>query len=239
VFPFDRPDPPGPGDNQALAVNTVDGSTVYEVAFALVWADGDTVLNRNEAYALASCKRCTTVAVGFQVVLVVGQADVVVPQNLSAAVNYNCVACVSYALAQQLVITLPDGLSPDAMRQLDAVWAQIMDFGRRIRDVPLAQIQAELTKYERQILDIVRADAQAARSSVATSSATPTSTPTPSASASSPAPVTPSAPAGSTSPSTVGSADPASPQPTSTASATGTATGTADTSSSPAETTSP
>ena len=62
--------------------------SVYDVAFALVWADGTSdVQNTNEAYALASCSACTTVAVGFQVVLVLGQANVVVPENLSAAVN--------------------------------------------------------------------------------------------------------------------------------------------------------
>ena len=35
------PLPPGEGDNQALAVNTEDGSVAYDVSFALVWADGD------------------------------------------------------------------------------------------------------------------------------------------------------------------------------------------------------
>jgi putative peptide zinc metalloprotease protein len=236
VFPFDRPDAPGIGDNQALAVNTVDGSTVYEVAFAMVWADGDTVLNRNEAYALASCKRCKTVAVGFQIVLIVGQADVVVPQNLSAAVNYNCVACVTYALAQQLVITLPDGLSPAATQQLEAVWAQIMDFGKRIRDVPLEQIQSELAKYEKQILDIVRADAKAAGSSTSTASPSPAATPTPSGTPTAPAPATSSAPAGSTAPPTSASADASSPEPTSTA---GTATSTATPTASSTASTSP
>ena len=33
--------PPAEGDNQALAVNTTDGSVAYDVSFALVWADGD------------------------------------------------------------------------------------------------------------------------------------------------------------------------------------------------------
>ena len=40
VFPFDKPLPPGEGDNQAAAFNTTDGSVTYDVAFALVWADG-------------------------------------------------------------------------------------------------------------------------------------------------------------------------------------------------------
>ena len=60
VFPFDRPLPPAEGDNQALAVNTEDGSVLYDVTFALVWADEDTVVNTNEAYAFASCRDCRT-----------------------------------------------------------------------------------------------------------------------------------------------------------------------------------
>ena len=43
VFPFDKPAAPEDDGNQSLAVNTTDGSVVYDVAFALVWADdGDT-----------------------------------------------------------------------------------------------------------------------------------------------------------------------------------------------------
>ena len=52
-----------PGDNQAMAIATKDGSTAYDVAFALVYADQDTVLNKNEAYAFASCKNRVAVAV--------------------------------------------------------------------------------------------------------------------------------------------------------------------------------
>ena len=131
MFPFDRPLPPGEGDNQALAVNTTDGGTLYDVAFALVWADEDTVLNTNEAYALASCTGCQTVAVAFQVVLVLGQANVVVPQNLSAAVNYACVQCVTYALATQLVLTLSGSLDADrATAELAPLWREIEAFGR-------------------------------------------------------------------------------------------------------------
>ncbi len=79
VFPFTRPDPASGDDNQSLAVNTEDGSVVYDVAFALVWADGDKVDTTNEAYAFASCTDCAAVAVSFQVVLIVGQANVIVP----------------------------------------------------------------------------------------------------------------------------------------------------------------
>ncbi|MDP9390690.1 MAG: hypothetical protein M3P89_04725, partial [Actinomycetota bacterium] len=158
VFPFDRPPAPSEGDNQALAVNTEDGSVAYDVTFALVWAEEDTVLNRNEAYALASCRDCRTVAVAFRVVLVVGSVDVVVPQNLAAAVNYACIECVTYALATQLVVSLPGALSEDAARDLDAIWAELAEFGKNIEDVPLAELRARLTEFESRILAVVQTE---------------------------------------------------------------------------------
>jgi putative peptide zinc metalloprotease protein len=156
VFPFDRPLPPGDGDNQALAVNTEDGSVLYDVTFALVWADGEEALNRNEAYALASCRDCRTVAVAFQVVLLVGSVDVVVPQNLAAAVNYACVECVTYALATQLVVSLPGQLSAAGERALAQIWAELQEFGEGIEDVPLAELRDRLTEFEARILDVVQ-----------------------------------------------------------------------------------
>jgi putative peptide zinc metalloprotease protein len=158
VFPFDRPAAPGAGDNQALAVNTEDGSVKYDVAFALVWADDGPVLNTNEAYAFASCRACTTVAVSFQVVLIAGQVDVVVPQNIAAAVNYNCVECLTAALATQLVVTLDGPLSAAGMDELQDLWAEIAAFGRNLEGLSLAQIRDRLTAYESRILDIIETD---------------------------------------------------------------------------------
>jgi putative peptide zinc metalloprotease protein len=159
VFPFDKPGAPGPGDNQALAVNTTDGSTVYDVAFALVWADGGSATNQNQAFAFASCTDCTTVAIAFQVVLVLGQADVVVPQNISGAVNYACLQCMTYALAQQLVLSVDRPLSQAGTAAIAAVWAQIQQLAQTIQGVPLDQVQSLLAGYEQQIVDIVHAEA--------------------------------------------------------------------------------
>ncbi|HEX2072428.1 MAG TPA: hypothetical protein VHF92_01480, partial [Geodermatophilus sp.] len=156
VFPFDRPLPPGEGDNQALAVNTRDGSVRYDVSFALVWADDGAVVNRNEAYAFASCTGCRTVAVGFQVVLVLGSVDVVVPQNVAAAVNYACLECVTYALATQLVVALPGALGEEGSAELAAIWEELRAFGESIEGVPLSELRARLTEYEARILAVVR-----------------------------------------------------------------------------------
>ncbi|MCQ6273193.1 hypothetical protein M8J71_22290 [Pseudarthrobacter sp. R1] len=193
VFPFDRPAAPEQDGNQALAVNTTDGSVTYSVAFALVWAeDGDPVDTRNEAYAFASCTGCAAVAVGFQVVLIVGQADVIVPENLSAAANYNCLKCVTYALASQLVLTLDGPLSESGMAQLAALWAEIAEYGRNIQNVPLSEIQGRLAAFKDQITAIVQADPRAAQGSTQTVTPGPTDVPAATSDPTSPAaPATP------------------------------------------------
>ena len=187
VFPFDRPAAPEEGDNQALAVNTQDGSVVYDVAFALVWAeDGEPVDTTNEAYAFASCTDCAAVAVGFQVVLIVGQADVIVPENLSAAANYNCVRCLTYALANQLVLTLDGPLSDDGMARLNALWAEIAEFGRNLQNVPLSEIQGRLDAFKEQVMEIVQSDPSATSSAGTAATPSSTATPAPAGSGSSP-----------------------------------------------------
>ena len=169
VFPFNRPLAPGPGDNQAMAVNTTDGTAAYDVAFALVWIDDDSpAMNTNEAYAFADCTDCAAVAIGFQVVLVTGDNHVAVPQNISAAVNYDCVNCLTYALAVQLFVTIDHPLDDATIKQLQDLWKQIAAYGANIASVPLDEIQGQLTEYENQILDIV---------GVEVPSATPTLTP--------------------------------------------------------------
>ncbi|HWH28588.1 MAG TPA: hypothetical protein VNU26_06430, partial [Mycobacteriales bacterium] len=157
------PAAPGADDNQALAVNTTDGSTVYDVAFALVWADGD-VTSRNEAYALASCRDCTTVAVAFQVVLAIGETDVAVPQNIAAAVNWSCVECVTHAIASQLVLTLPDDLSPESLAELEALWAELEAFGASLRDVPLDELAVRLEEFKARFVEVVQRDGTATTS---------------------------------------------------------------------------
>jgi putative peptide zinc metalloprotease protein len=159
IFPFDEPPAPDADDNQAVAVNTTDGTTTYDVAFALVWADGDDpVQTDNSAYALASCTDCAAVAVSFQVVLVVAEAAAVAPANISVAANYDCSSCLTFSLAVQLFVTLDGPLSDAAMAELEDLWAQVVEFGQHIAEVPLGEIQDVLSGYESDILDIVEED---------------------------------------------------------------------------------
>lgn len=165
VFPVNRPLAPEPGDNQALAVNTTDGTAVYEAAFAMVYVtDNSDAMNVNEAQAYASCDSCAAVAVAYQVVFVIDSDDtddnVVAPQNLAGALNYECANCLTYALARQVFITLDEPLSEDATKELDAVWAELAQFEEDIEagKVPPDQIEARLDGYTTRIMAIVEED---------------------------------------------------------------------------------
>jgi putative peptide zinc metalloprotease protein len=81
--------------------------------------------------------------------------DVVVPQNLSGALNYACVRCVTQALATQLVVSIPGALTDAQNAQLAAVWKELQAFGAHLQDVPLTELQSRLSEFEQQILGIV------------------------------------------------------------------------------------
>ncbi len=94
----------------------------------------------------------------FQVVLLVGSVDVVVPENVAVAVNYACVECVTQALATQLVVTLPGRLSQAGTDELATIWAELQTFGEQLDGLPLSELRDRLTDYEVRILDVVQRD---------------------------------------------------------------------------------
>ena len=215
VFPFNQPLPPEDGDNQALAVNTTDDSVVYDVAFALVWAEGDEVLNVNEAHAYASCSRCVTVAVAFQVVLIVDDASVVVPQNLAVAANYECFECITVALASQLVLSVDGPPGQQELVSLQALWNELLEFGHHITSYNLDQITAQLDAFQDQIMAILGVDAAATPD---TSTASPTDTDwhdrgTPTDTVTPTDPTTSDAPSPTNEPPTPSATDPTTPTP--------------------------
>jgi putative peptide zinc metalloprotease protein len=157
-FPFDPPAPPGEGDNQALAVNTGAGSSVYDVALAVVWVTDGPVDQVNEAWAVASCSNCRTVVVAFQSIFVLGDADVITPQNIAVAVNYDCRRCETHAVAVQLVATLTRAPSDEAMSALAEVWDDLEGLEENIRELSLDQLHAELVRIQGAILEILIED---------------------------------------------------------------------------------
>lgn len=228
AFPFTLPDAPGEGDNQALAVNTTDGTVEYDVAVALVWVtDGDAALNTNEAYALASCAGCTTVAVAFQVVLVVGETNVVAPTNAAVAGNIDCVACTTAALAVQLVVTLAEMPDEEVRAQLEAAMAKLDGLDELTDGLTLTDIYTQIKDVEAEVLailvdaglvdDVAQTEVGASASPTA-SPAEPSGGPSPSGSPEPSAEPSPS-PSGT-------AAESASPSPTASPSPSGSATST-------------
>ena len=92
-------------DNAAVAVNTKDGSSIFKFAFNIHHSMGEVVDNTNAAVAYASCEECTTIAVAIQVILVMGDPEVVTPTNLALALNYECTLCYTMASAYQFVLS--------------------------------------------------------------------------------------------------------------------------------------
>jgi putative peptide zinc metalloprotease protein len=231
VFPVDRPMVrESKDDNQALNFNTTDNTTQYEAAFAMVWVeDGRDAMNVNEAQAYASCNSCSAVSVAYQVVFVIDTDDtddnVAAPQNLAGALNYDCVNCMTYALADQLFITLDRPLNAQEMLALAEVWAEAKILEARIDledpTLDLNTVDDQLAGYTARIKAIVapamaptvppstasQTASQTSPSTVSTAEATPIATPTatPTPSPTSP---TPTATEPSTAPSTETSSTP-------------------------------
>lgn len=244
VFPFDKPELPEKGDNQALAVNTTDGTVAYDIAIALVWADGNEVRNVNEAHAYASCADCAAVALAFQVVLVLDDPQLVVPQNLAVAANYDCQRCISSALAKQLVLSLPGDPTAAQQQALEELWDHVLTYAQTIPTTSLADVDTQLDQFETGIVELLAGEPATASPSATPSpgtSETSTATPSPTAT-SSPTPTSDPAPAPTTEPTATPTASPtetASPDPSATPTPTQTATPEPTSTSSPTPTPTP
>jgi putative peptide zinc metalloprotease protein len=241
AFPFALPKPPGPGGTQAVAENTKDGGVMYDVAYALVTVSGGAdVTNTNSAYALAHCKACTTVAVSFQLVLIVGRSKIIAPINAAGALNYNCPACTTTALADQLVVTLKAQPSQQLLNTLNADLKQLNALSALGAAGTPSAVASEVGTVQQEIESALQSSGLETNppSSTSTSSTASPTTPatapaTPSAPSSSPTTPTSTAPAATSSTSTSTTPTSTSTTPTAT-----TTTGTTTTSTTPTGTTS-
>jgi putative peptide zinc metalloprotease protein len=228
AFPFKLPAKPGPNDSQALATNSTDGGITYDVVYSLVTVqNGDPVDEENSAYALASCRACTTVAVSFQLVLVVGRTATITPINVAEALNYNCPSCVTTAIADQIVVTLSAAPSDELVRRLTAELQQLHAIdqlgaggtpGAVAEQVAAVQHQIEQELQASGLVVVPTPTSSPAATATPQASpqqspaATPSSTPTPS-------PTTTPSPSATTSPTDTPTASP-TPTPTPTPTAT-------------------
>jgi putative peptide zinc metalloprotease protein len=121
------------GANSAIAINTKDGSNLFDLAFAIRHVMGDSVEQENAAVAYASCTSCQTTAIAIEIVLVEGDPTTVSPTNLSLAVNESCNLCDTFASAYQFVISTggPVHFTEDGLRELHQIRKEIDDWGKQ------------------------------------------------------------------------------------------------------------
>jgi putative peptide zinc metalloprotease protein len=139
----------------AIAVNTKDGSSLFDFAFQVRKTMKDAVEHTNAAVAYANCTECSTVAISFQVVLSGGDPDTVTPTNIAVALNEQCASCLTAAFAYQFVIA-GDGhirLTGEGQRRL----AQLRERLRALeeQDVTIEQLNAELDAAADEIRDVL------------------------------------------------------------------------------------
>lgn len=153
-------DAPGGDANAAVARNETDGSTVVRTAFSIRKVNNGVVDQSNEAYALASCMDCRTVAVAFQVVLVRGEAHTVVPVNRAVAVNDRCAVCVTYASATQFVLGVdgPVRFTAAGRQRLAALAADLRTLDQKVPAMTLAELHTAVTAAKNELVSILNSE---------------------------------------------------------------------------------
>ena len=146
----------GADDNQAIAVNTDDGASIFRLAFSVRYVTDGMVDQTNTAVALASCTDCRTVALAFQVVLVEDDADVVVPENRAVALNVACAECLTYASATQIVLGVdgPVRLTGEGYRRLAQIAISLRRLEKDIETVDPNELLAVVAEAEQELLAV-------------------------------------------------------------------------------------
>jgi putative peptide zinc metalloprotease protein len=145
-------------DSTAVAVNLKDGAEVLKFAFKVVRVNRDVVDQTNAAVAYASCEACRTIAVAFQIVLVMSDPEIVTPENIALALNFECESCETLASAYQFVFSVPPGFrfSSDASREIAEIRQALRELIRS--GLPIEEIQAEIDALADQLRDVIRSE---------------------------------------------------------------------------------
>jgi putative peptide zinc metalloprotease protein len=157
-FAAAAPSTAGAQDSAAVAVNLKDGAEVLKFAFKVVRVNRDVVDQSNAAVAYANCEACRTIAVAFQIVLVMSDPQVVTPENVALAVNYECESCETLASAYQFVFSVPEGFrfSGEAKRQIAEIRQALRELIRSGR--PIEEIHAEIDVLADELRGLIRAE---------------------------------------------------------------------------------
>lgn len=152
--------PTGSGDNLAVAVNTKDGTTLFESAFLITLAAADAVVDQtNAATAYSKCEACRSIAAAIQVILVPNDTPLtkVTPKNLATAVNEDCTSCETLALASQYVLGVsgPVGFTEKGNEQIEAIQEELKELGKDAEELSLEEIQARFDGLTARVEDVL------------------------------------------------------------------------------------
>jgi putative peptide zinc metalloprotease protein len=152
-FPFDPPDPPNPGDNRAMTVNLADGSILWDFAIAMLLVEGEEAIRlANEAHAYANCDLCLAGAVAFQVILIVGQIDEIVPINAAVAATFACENCHAVAFAYQIVVSITEAPSGEVLDRLRGAMLRLLLLEAAASTLSVDEIYRQLEAIQLEIL---------------------------------------------------------------------------------------
>jgi hypothetical protein len=142
-------------DNVVAVTNWKDDSYKYRFSLKITRVNGEVVDESNAAVAAASCSRCETVAVAFQVLLVMSDPDVVTPTNLAIAVNENCDSCQTLASAYQWVIATGGRLrlTHDGIRQVNEIRHDLHDL--KHVEMSIFDLQARISDLAAQLQNVL------------------------------------------------------------------------------------
>jgi len=215
---------PGNGtDNVVGAVNTKDGKTVYAIKLKIVQTSASTVDATNAAVAVNSgCTDCSTVAVAFEGVLVVGSPTTFDPTNLALAYNVNCSGCTAFADAYQQVVQTSTRVrvSKQGRHEIAAIRKDLDAL--RHEDLTVDQIAARVAADEQAFARVLTTElVPVGHVTDPAPSDAPDVSDNPDAAAADPA--ASATPTDTAAPSSSASTDPADPAPTATPSGTGAA----------------
>ncbi|MCU1591956.1 MAG: hypothetical protein JWP11_3212 [Frankiales bacterium] len=206
------------GDNNvAAAVNTKDGKTVYAFKLKIVQVAGDTVDATNAAAAVNSgCTDCSTVAVAFEGVVVIGSPTSFTPTNLALAANIDCSGCTAFADAYQQVVQTSTRVrvTKEGRKQIAAIRKDLD--GLKHANLTLDQIRARVAADEQAFATVLNTQlVPVGHVKDAAPAGAPDVSDNPDAAPASAGPAASSSPSpdGSSAPSPSTSSDPGSPSP--------------------------
>jgi putative peptide zinc metalloprotease protein len=137
-------------DNVAGAVNSKDGRTIYAIRLKIVQTTANTVDATNAAVAVNSgCTGCSTYAIAFEGVIVVGSPTTFDPTNLAIAYNQDCSGCTAFADAYQQVVQTSTRVrvTKQGRQQIAAIRQDLNDL--RHASLTLDEIAARVAADER------------------------------------------------------------------------------------------